>query len=1833
MKTSGTTVFSVFCYALGLVMLLCTTAWSVPTHGETAESATSVEVSWPEAALSACESDSTAPVIVYPAAGLHATIEGCDAGQPAVFFFSITVADDCDPNPAYDISLLSGDTASLSLSNPYDNHFLLTALPGSYEITITASDTTGNAREEIFAVEVGQEPVPGTNYGCNDTIIVTLDEACQRLITPDMILEGDIGCVPAEYFDIQVVDEVPGNGPLVDGTGTYPVELNPQQVEAVSGFTLSADPSFWELSNRGSAAANFSADTLFQSVNVPGGWSAAVLPIDFGGVLHFDWATSIELADSATFSIQVLNADRTVAIENLYSNSDAGSFESPVAQGQLLVLNLVSPGVAEPNPTFSTFVTNWSVTLDELDLSAAFPCWGMVVARDQMPPSITCPPDTDAATIMQTAQQLNGAITAQNPTINVNVHSCLSGDLPISGDRFYDVIVFEVDQPGIFTFFLNTTFSDGGGHMALFQGGFSPLSPCSSILAQHDFPASPNPFNGGNDPYVRLSLPLEANQLYYLFTTTDTPGATGDYTYSILPDGNGLLSGATEVVLPFTQTLFCEDLFFIQETDSLHWTGAPEISDNCGPVNFTFEDDLEQSGDCGALSILRTFTVEDDSGNSNSCTQQIDLRRPGVDDISLPPQTFPIDCNLNYPVNGMGNPSPSLTGYPFLLTVQGARDLDQVYCNLGASYSDGPAIPVCEASFQFLRTWDIIDWCDPAGSFTFGQIIKVGDFTAPLLNCPAQDTDGDGLDDVLVFPTQPFECTGAFAVPLPEVTDNCSSWEVFTQVVTFRDSIVHNASGLPVDTLEIEEVLATIPDDAPNRFVSGIPTGCHAFRYVVTDACDNQIEQYCTFCVEDRTEPVADCNEQLNVSLTHDGLVRLLAPSVDEGSWDNCAIEQMEVRRLITKGPGCTTVDSTYSDWAPHVDFTCCDIDSLVLIELLVVDTAGNENTCWAEVLVEDKIRPNCSPPNDRVISCDSLPNGFEPDSLGGLQSLFSQPSVTDNCSATWEELEPESLIDECGVGTIVRRFQAVDVAGNVSNTTCEQLITIEPDHNYEIKFPRDGMSNCGIPNPDTIEVFEMACDLLAVSVTDTVFAASGDECYKLFRTYKVINWCEYDGESPPVLIRRDEDCDEIPGDEDVWVLRRSDHAFVDRDNHHNNSVPAAGTKGTVCNGQSNPEGFWRTVVSNGFWQYQQHVKVFDDEAPEILFVPPLDVCSINNETCRASAEYLFSVLDNCTPSDLTIEVYYDEYSDGTVDSVFTDIFGTYPKWKLNGDWPIGAHEFEIRVEDGCGNEAAATMPFRIVDCLAPVPTCINGLSTPLMPVPPQTDVDGDGDFDRGAATIFATDLIVSPYIDCSGPVTYSVNRVGEQPARDKTSIILTCEDLGVALLEVYAWDSADNPFQVQPDGSTGGPNYDNCETYVLVTNNLADCNAPLPTIAGAIEREDESPVSGVSTDLSGFISQSVLTDSLGTYALEGLEPEFDYTVTPFLDGDDQNGLTTYDVVLISRHILGIDHLDSPYQLIAADVNNSGSVSTLDMILLRQVILSILVEIPNGPSWRFVPKSHQFEEPTNPWAEPIPYSVTYNDLVTSRLDEDYVAIKIGDIDLSAVASAGPVTETRNSSHDGPAAHLRFEDVVLPAGAAVQVPLNSDWSDLAGFQALLTFDQETVALESVDAGALGEPFFHQVSGRLAMSWNGDTPPENDKPLLYLTLRAKRRVRLSEVVFLDAQSMQPECYTPSLVKGPVFLQFRDVESAGYELEVFPNPFVQQAIVRYFASTADPAHLSILDQQGRLIWEGWQSPSSAGWQEWLLNEQLLPSNGLYFLRLSSSGQVWSHRLLKSD
>src|SRR6185436_1668412 len=110
------------------------------------------------------------------------------------------------------------------------------------------------------------------------------------------------------------------------------------------------------------------------------------------------------------------------------------------------------------------------------------------------------------------------------------------------------------------------------------------------------------------------------------------------------------------------------------------------------------------------------------------------------------------------------------------------------------------------------------------------------------------------------------------------------------------------------------------------------------------------------------------------------------------------------------------------------------------------------------------------------------------------------------------------------------------------------------------------------------------------------------------------------------------------------------------------------------------------------------------------------------------------------------------------------------------------------------------------------------------------------------------------------------------------------------------------------------------------------------------------------------------------------------------------NGITSVDVLQIRRHILGMLSLPSPYKIIAADVDGSGTVTTTDILHTRSMILQMTTTFPNGRLWSFVPADYVFADMQNPF--PFPTTRTYTNLQQSVTRQDFIGIKLGDVNES-----------------------------------------------------------------------------------------------------------------------------------------------------------------------------------------------------------------------------------------
>jgi PKD repeat protein len=171
--------------------------------------------------------------------------------------------------------------------------------------------------------------------------------------------------------------------------------------------------------------------------------------------------------------------------------------------------------------------------------------------------------------------------------------------------------------------------------------------------------------------------------------------------------------------------------------------------------------------------------------------------------------------------------------------------------------------------------------------------------------------------------------------------------------------------------------------------------------------------------------------------------------------------------------------------------------------------------------------------------------------------------------------------------------------------------------------------------------------------------------------------------------------------------------------------------------------------------------------------------------------------------------------------------------------------------------------------------------------------------------------------------------------------------------------------------------------------------------VSGNINGYDDKPVSNVQILVN---NQMNLSNNIGgNYEVTNLTMGNTYNVKPYKNINHVNGLNGLDIVRLQRHILQIELLDSPYKIIAADVNNDKVINALDVVNLQKIILRMVDEFPNNTSWRFVPKSYTFTT-HDILKESYPESVNYSPLMENKVAQDFVAIKVGDLHLSAEAS-------------------------------------------------------------------------------------------------------------------------------------------------------------------------------------------------------------------------------------
>lgn len=406
-------------------------------------------------------------------------------------------------------------------------------------------------------------------------------------------------------------------------------------------------------------------------------------------------------------------------------------------------------------------------------------------------------------------------------------------------------------------------------------------------------------------------------------------------------------------------------------------------------------------------------------------------------------------------------------------------------------------------------------------------------------------------------------------------------------------------------------------------------------------------------------------------------------------------------------------------------------------------------------------------------------------------------------------------------------------------------------------------------------------------------------------------------------------------------------------------------------------------------------------------------------------------------------------------------------------------------------------------------------------------------------------------------------------------------------------------------------------------------------SVGGDIKTEKGLGVKNVAVKLrsnQAGMEKQRLTDVSGDYMFGDLPVMVDYHITGEKRDDWMNGVSTLDLVMIQRHILGVAPFNNGYKMVAADVNNDGKVTASDLVVLRKLILGLIAELPNNNSWRFLDAANAIVDVQNPW--PLDEEIVIEGVDHDIMQQHFMGVKVGDVSQDASAD-GIQAETRTSGR----LVLRAADQEVKAGELVRMDIRADQMDnVNGMQ--FTLRMQGLKVEGIESGKLtvdGANYGSPSEGEMTFSWseeNGVSAGSNEV-LFTVILRSEESGKTSKMVELGSWTTRAESYSgEELEVGKVELRIGREDEVGsfalYQNE--PNPFKQLTSIQYELPENGKVEFELQSIDGKLVmqktWLGQKGKNSLE-----LSAADAPVSGVYYYTMKFQGQQISKALLKME
>ncbi len=1241
-------------------------------------------------------------------------------------------------------------------------------------------------------------------------------------------------------------------------------------------------------------------------------------------------------------------------------------------------------------------------------------------------------------------------------------------------------------------------------------------------------------------------------------------------------------------------------------------TGGIKYTDNCPSQLMVSVIDSNGVTSCKSGKIKRTFVVCDAGNNCDTAIQYITVINPYVFDTA--DVRWPADTTIDScPADSL----PSTIGSMVVVIGDSCQ-------SIVVTFRDSVVSDTNDACLDILRTWEVWDTCSMVHTHLDSvQMITLLNYRPPFLSGP---------NDTVVVAKG---CTDTVSLPPVHATD-CS-----TNVSITND---FNSGGA----------------DASGEY----PIGTTKVTFTAVDNC-NKISTYMiTVTVNDTVTPILICPPDTTlycaIDFTLDSLVNYGTATFTDNCSDSVSIQVDTIVNLSKCNAGTVMRRWTTMDEAGNAD-TCMQTITIV------IDTVDNNNVIWPKDTVISDCPPdslpstigsmvqivmnrcntikvtwsdnNISDPNDVCLTLkrtwhvtDSCSNtrpvqdsvqmitilNYKPPKLtvppdvtvyasSGLcgANVTLDPATTTDCSSgvTITNDHNAGGANASGmydIGTTCVVFTATDGCNKQSmDTTCVTVLdTIKPT----LSCPPDTTVKCTEFDPNNLDKFGMFsamdnCDSVVITI-DTLDELDPCGVGMITRTWVVMDTfnntdsCKQvitvlpDTLKPSDIIcppdSSDVDiCDTVGIDSLLNLMPRVDSSklgcaklgfsYVDSTAMHcgEEFCKEITRKWTIIDSCTYDS------MSTGIYFCTHKVRIRDTMPPTFDSIP--------RDTTIAAAP------DSCSKF---VRLKAHIWDCAGVKSISNDApFQNSDSLDISGEYPLGVTLVTFVYEDSCCNLDSTIVSIRIIDTIPPTISCS----------PVTRDLSNSENVDH-SIEVCASAFGLSYGDNCAPDSTLIVTLNKNNPADSCRTY--NCDSLmGMPsksfTIIIYVIDPSNNTI-------------DSCSTTLTITDVMNVCGRNLPSpLSGVVHLMNHQGMKGIEVGLKDEPTPVAITDDSGRYEMVDISRPGSYEVIArYPRVTRMQGVNTRDLVVIQKHLLGLTDFEYPEQYIAADINNSNSVSTGDILALRKIVLGKTHPFESKPQWIVV--SDHWGDELDPWdAKEIKVSFVDSQSVANI---DMRALLLGDVDFSSLGGLYEIGETRAANitdlyvdqyadEDLKGLDYRIDNFEEVDGVQFELVFNpEEWS----FDGLIPSGENLLCKENVSYQRRGD------KGYVRISWSELNHGIKEGHFLLGFIPLVEGATLPKLM---KEGYEGQIYYSDGSIRSLELKENQRDKAFEVSQNVPNPFDASTEIKVYLPEEDNVQLSIRDMTGRIVWEK-TSLLSAGDQTIKVYRKDLPSNTAVFI-----------------